>query len=464
MTEKAAKILIVDDNEDLRFNLISLLESEGFKTYEASNGVDALNELKSKKPNLVLLDMKLPGMDGMKILEEIKKIDNDIVVIMLTAYGDIKTAVKAMRSGVYDYITKPFDNEEIALTIRKALETQSLSKEVVVLRKKLEEKHYSEAVLGESEQIKHVLKQVSVIAPTNMTVVIQGESGTGKEVIARMIHRESPRKDNPFIAIDCGAIPENLVESELFGHEKGAFTGAISQKEGKFELASGGTIFLDEITNLSDANQIKLLRVIQERKVHRLGGKKDVEIDVRIIAASNVKLEDAVADGKFRHDLFYRLNEFQLKLPSLRERKEDIPIFSQHFLDDANREMSKEIKGFTSEAMKVFLQYDWPGNVRELKNSVRRAVVVAEDKQIIPENISFTIIQDKENHANSTSSKSNGISTLEDATKEFEKGLIKKTLVQTGGNKIKAAKLLQMNRKTLYRKMKILGLSRSDVS
>jgi transcriptional regulator with PAS, ATPase and Fis domain len=332
------------------------------------------------------------------------------------------------------------------------------------LRKQLEEKHYSDAVLGKSEQFKHVLKQVGVIAPTNMTVVIQGESGTGKEVIAQMIHQESPRKENQIIAIDCGAIPESLVESELFGYEKGAFTGAITQKEGKFELANGGTIFLDEITNLSDANQIKLLRVIQERKIHRLGGKKDIKIDVRIIAASNVKIEDAVAEGNFRHDLFYRLNEFQIKLPALRERKDDIPVFAKHFLDDANREMSKDIKGFASEAMNVLLEYNWPGNVRELKNIIRRAVVLAENEQIIPENISFTIINEKENYTNGLHSNNNGISTLEDATKEFEKDLIKKTLNQTGGNKIRAAKLLQMNRKTLYRKMKILGLSRRDVS
>lgn len=459
MMQKPPKILIVDDNEDLQFNLSSLLDSEGFKTYTAGNGVTALIEIKSKNPNLVLLDMRLPGMDGMQILDEIKKIDKSIIVIILTAFGDIKNVVRAMKKGAYDYITKPFDNEEIVLTIRKALETQSLNKEVQVLRKQLEEKHYTDAVIGESVRFKQALKQVSIIAPTNMTVVIQGESGTGKEVIAKMIHEQSPRKDSPIIAIDCGAIPESLVESELFGHEKGAFTGAVGQQEGKFELANGGTIFLDEIANLSDANQIKLLRVIQERKVHRLGGKKDIKIDVRIIAASNVTLEDSVEDGKFRHDLFYRLNEFQIKLPALRERKDDIPIFAKYFLEDANREMGKEIAGFTPEAMQMLLNYDWPGNVRELKNAVRRSVVLAENDHVTPENISFTIIKNNNNrtefHSNGASGK---ISTIEDATKVFERELIEKALNQTGGNKINAAELLQMNRKTLYRKMKILGM------
>jgi two-component system response regulator AtoC len=460
MSQKTAKILIVDDNEDLQFNISSLLESEGFKTYTAGNGVTALSEVRSKKPDLILLDMKLPGMDGLKILEEVKKIDKSITVIMLTAYGDVKSAVHAMKSGVYDYITKPFNNDEIVLTITKALATRDLSKEVETLRKQLEEKHYTDAVVSESAEFRQVLNQVEIISPTNMTVVIQGESGTGKEIVARMLHGKSPRKDMPLIAIDCGAIPETLVESELFGHEKGAFTGAQNQKEGKFEIANGGTIFLDEITNLSEANQIKLLRVIQERKVHRLGGKKDIQIDVRIIAASNVKLEDAVANGKFRHDLFYRLNEFQIKLPALRERRDDIPVLAKFFIEDANREMLKEVAGFTPEAMKILIDYDWPGNVRELKNAVRRAVVMAEGNRVKPENISLTIFHKNPAAAGAEQEPAgnNGASSFENATRDLERELIKKALTDSGGNKLKAAELLNMNRKTLYRKMKNLGL------
>ncbi|MFZ2937698.1 MAG: sigma-54 dependent transcriptional regulator, partial [Candidatus Omnitrophota bacterium] len=305
-------ILIVDDNQDMRFTLSNILKEEGYETITAGDGERAIKEVKHKSPNLVLLDIKLPGMDGMKILEDMKKIDKDLIIIMLTAFGDVQGAVRAMKIGAFDYITKPFDNEEIVLIIKKALQTQYLSKEVEVLRKRLGEKTAIEEVMGESPQIKQVLNQVNIIAPTNMTVILQGESGTGKELISQMIHQKSKRKDKPFIAVDCGAIPETLVESELFGYEKGAFTGADERKEGKFEQANGGTLFLDEISNLTDGIQMKLLRIIQEKKVQHLGGRKDIKIDVRIIVATKTNLSEAMRVGKFRDDLFHRLNEFHI--------------------------------------------------------------------------------------------------------------------------------------------------------
>jgi DNA-binding NtrC family response regulator len=449
-------ILIVDDNEDLRFNLSAIVESEGYSVLSAEDGTGGLKIVKTKSPDLVLLDMKLPGLDGMKVLEEIKKFDKNIVVIMLTAFGDVKGAVHAMRLGAFDYLTKPFDNEELVIIIKKALETRNLSKEVESLRKQLDEKTILDEVIGQSPEFKYVLKQVQIIAPTNMTVMIQGESGTGKEIVCRLIHKLSTRKNQPLIAIDCGAIPDTLVESELFGHEKGAFTGADAPKQGKFEQAHCGTLFLDELTNLTEANQMKLLRVIEERKLHRLGGKKIIDVDVRIIAASNVKLHDAVKNGKFRNDLFYRLNEFHINLPLLKERKDDIPILAKYFLDLANKELSKTVTGFTPEAAKLLLTYSWPGNVREIKNVVRRAVLLCESGLITQTELDLDINIFRQDDKTEPSQDTGN--SLEDATRNVEKELIRKALEQTGGNKIKAAQLLKMNRKTLYRKIKSLGL------
>ena len=447
-------VLIVDDNEDLQFNLSSIVQSEGYNVQTAGDGTKALKLAKSSSPELVLLDMRLPGMDGMKVLEEIKKFDKNIIVIMLTAFGDVKGAVNAMRLGAFDYLTKPFDNEELIIIIKKALETRNLSKEVESLRKQLDEKNLLEEAVGQSPEFMHVLKQTQIIAPTNMTVMIQGESGTGKEVICKLIHKLSLRKNKPLVAIDCGAIPDTLVESELFGHEKGAFTGADAQKQGKFEQAHGGTLFLDELTNLTEKNQMKLLRVLEEKKLQRLGGKKIIEADVRIIAASNVKLSESVESGKFRSDLYYRLNEFHINLPLLKDRKDDIPVLAKHFLDEANNELNKKVKGFSPEAAKQLLSYGWPGNIRELKNIIRRAVLLCES-----DNISLTELGlDTSKQSEKSDAANDSHNTLEGATRQVERDMIRKALEQTGGNKIKAAKLLQMNRKTLYRKIKNLGL------
>ncbi|MBU1422878.1 MAG: sigma-54 dependent transcriptional regulator [Bacteroidetes bacterium] len=467
-------ILIVDDDRDIRFNLSTILKDAGYEIITVSDGHKALKEVERRAPNLALLDIRLPGMDGMKVLEEMRKKDKDLIIIMLTAYGDVKSAVSAMKLGAFDYVTKPFNDEELILIIKKALQTQYLSKEVERLRKRLGEKQDIEEIMGESPQIKQVLKQVNIIAPTNMTVLIQGASGTGKELVSQLIHQRSPRKDKPFVAIDCGAIPETLVESELFGYEKGAFTGAEDRREGKFEQANGGTLLLDEITNLSDAVQMKLLRVIQERKLQHLGGKKDIRIDVRIIVASNVNLSETVRADKFRDDLYHRLNEFQIELPKLAERKEDIPILAKYFLEDANSEFNKGVKGFSPGAMKYILNQAWQGNIRELRNVTRRAVLLAESDTIEFDNLSINQLLPITEPINATkpldlsrpfyfeeildSKKGRDKwASFDENTQEFQKDLIKKTLEATGGNKLKAAGLLGLNRKTFYRKLKSLG-------
>lgn len=361
------KILIVDDNEILRFTLTELLEESGFECNAVEDGAAALDEIKNTSYGLVILDMRLPGMGGLEILKKIRKSDPSLPVIMLTAFGDIKTAVESMKQGAQDFITKPFDNDAMIMAIRKTLELKYLNQEVKILRKKLDENYRAGEVIGESEVMKKVFEQVHVVAPTKLSVLIEGESGTGKEVIACMIHSSSDRADKQFIAVDCGAIPESLIESELFGHEKGAFTDAKNAKEGKFELAHEGTIFLDEITNLSDSNQIKLLRVIQERKVTRLGAKKAIKLDIRIIAATNIRLSEAVNNQRFRQDLYYRLNEFHLELPPLRERKEDIKLFVEHFIRDANKELHRNVNQISDNIMEKLVNHSWHGNVRELQ-------------------------------------------------------------------------------------------------
>lgn len=453
------KILIVEDNEDMQHILSNLLHEEGYETIAVLDGESALKEVKKNDPNLVLLDIKLPGMDGMKVLNEMQKIDKDLQIIMLTAYGDIKDAVNAMKLGAYDYITKPFNNDELLLIISKALQTHYLTREVKHLRKKLGEKTAEDIVLelgGESTKVKQVLEYINIVCPTNVSVILRGESGTGKELIAQLIHMKSQRRERAFVAIDCGAIPETLVESELFGYEKGAFTGADRQKEGRFELAQEGTLFLDEITNLPEVAQTKLLRVLQEKKVQRLGGKKDIKVDVRIIVATNIPLFNAVKKGKFREDLFYRLNEFEIIIPTLRERKEDIPILAKRFLDEANNEFGKNIKGFTPQAMESLLTYRWPGNVREFKNAIRKTVLLTNSKNI--DRIYFPnddLNTPEKPEFNEVSGEGSSLHDLvRDTTNEMERDIIIKTLSKVGGNKSKAARLLKINRITLYAKLK----------
>lgn len=450
-------ILIVDDDPDLRQSLRSFLEEEGFRVITAEDGKKALRMVKRKSPDLVLLDVKLPDRDGMEILGEAKKIDKDLVVIMLTAYGEVKQAVEAMKLGAFHYVTKPFNIDELTITIRKGLETQYLSREIKSLKERLDERFAIEKITGGSQKIRRVLNQVKTVALTNMTVVIQGESGTGKEFIAQIIHQNSARKERPFMAVDCGAIPETLIESELFGYEKGAFTGADSRREGKFEQAHSGTLFLDEITNLSESAQMKFLRVIQERKLQRLGGSNFVNVDVRIIVATNCDMAETVRKKRFRKDLFFRLSEFSIDLPPLRERREDIPILASCFLKEANEEIGKDVKGIANEAGKRLMNYSWPGNVRELRNVVRKAVLLSESRLITPDNIFFTEMEEPEDLFD-LGARINEEASFEEIVGEVQKRLIKKALQQASGNKTKAAEILKMNRKALYRRMEYLKL------
>ncbi len=462
------KILIVDDNKNMQFILGNILGDKDFEVVSAYNGQEALNQFSKEKPDLVLLDIRLPGMDGMEVLAKLKEKDSELLIIMITAFGDVKGAVKSIKMGAYDYITKPFDNEELVYTVEKALKTQHLSREVKMLREKLFAKEEFDIVMGDSPQIRKVIKQVDLIAPTNMSVIINGRSGTGKEVIANLIHKHSPRKDKPFIAVDCGAIPETLIESELFGYEKGAFTGANNRKIGVFELANNGSLFLDEITNLSREDQAKLLRAIQERKIKRLGGTSTIDVNVRIIVATNVDLLDSAQEGKFREDLFHRLSEFTINLPLLSERKEDISVLANDFLINSNLELEKKIKGFSPEALQLLQQYNWPGNIRELKHVVKRAVLLENDSYIGVKVLNFesspSAYRIKKNLVEENLRKilDDGESLtdiIKKINEDTEREVIKKILKEVKYNKSKAAKILGIDRNTLYAKIKNLNIT-----
>ena len=446
------RILIVEDNKDMQFLLSHILEEEGYKTSVAGNGKKALKKIEEITPNLVVLDVRMPKMDGFEVLEKVKKINPEIQIIMITAYGEIRDSVKAMKLGAYDYITKPFDNDEIIFTIKKALKNQSLKKEVEELRKRLKDKDKNEIVVGESSEIQYIMKQVNLIAPTNMIVIIQGKSGTGKEVFAKMIHQKSKRNSKPFIAIDCGAIPDTLIESELFGHEEGAFTGASSMKKGKFELAEGGTLFFDEITNLSESGQKKLLRAIEENEIHHIGGKKSIPVDVRIIVAANSDLSEAVQKNEFRDDLFYRLNQFNIPLPLLHERKDDIPTLAKEFLSEANIELDKNVRGFSSKAMRLLQNYHWPGNIRELKHVVKRATLICKNDYIHPECFPKNLSRINDEIYIPEVFESNF--SMGNVINDVEKNMVLRALDLAEGSKTKAADYLKITRKSLYRKMR----------
>ncbi|MBI1911068.1 MAG: sigma-54-dependent Fis family transcriptional regulator [Deltaproteobacteria bacterium] len=460
MERKKDLILIIEDNDGICQLLSEALEDEGYETATANDANTGLNKFRDRHPEVVLLDMQLPGTDGFKVLESIKKLDKDSLVIMLTAYQDARDVVRAMRLGAYDCISKPFNRTELKIVIQNALHTRHLTKEVEALKQKLECCHSEHEVKGDSPKFCHALKQVRIISPTNLTVILQGESGTGKELIARMIHSISQRKAKPFIAIDCGTLPDTLAESELFGHEKGAFTGADCSKEGQFEMAKGGTLFLDEITNLSDSVQAKLLRVIQERKIHRLGGKREIAIDVRVIVATNLDFAAEVKAGNFRADLYHRLNEFSIEIPPLRERQEDIIPLALHFLEDANMEFKKEIKGISNEAVRALMNYNWPGNVREMRNVIRKAVILTDSGKIMPSVLSALKVENRPvNECRSTADNGKSFKELRcKMTRELEKQIVQQALEEAKNNKSKAARILKIDRVTLYSKMKALGL------
>jgi two-component system response regulator AtoC len=443
---KKVKILVVDDEAIVRESLRDWLTDAGYQVFIAENGSQALEVIKKEKLGIVIADLVMPGMDGIELMKGAKEISPHIAVIIITAYGSIPTAIAAMKEGAYDYIEKPFCPEQAELLIRKLVEHQRLIEENLALRQRLEERYRFENIIAKSHKMQQIFEVVRTVAQSNATVLITGESGTGKELIARAIHNLSPRRGKPFIAVSCAALPESLLESELFGHEKGAFTGAVAQRKGRFELAHKGTLFLDEIGEMSANIQVHLLRVLEEREFTRVGGTETIRSDVRIISATNKDLNEAVMRGEFRDDLYYRLNVVSIQLPPLRERAEDIPLLAQHFLNKFAVENQKGDITFSPDAMDFLMKYEWPGNVRELENATERAVVLALNSTITATDLSP---QNPPLLRQDSSGKS---------IKELVKDHILHVLTETEGNYSKAAKILGVTRMTLYNKVEEYGL------
>ena len=439
------KILVVDDEAPVREMLRKGLSELGRFTVEpAQNGLEAIEKIEKDVFDLVLTDLKMPEMDGIELLRTIKVTRPEIMVILMTAYGSIETAVEAMKIGANDYITKPIDFNELLIHITRAQKESLLLKENRLLRMEVRKKFEFENIIGKSKKMQEVFSLIEKVAPSNSTVVIYGGSGTGKELVAKAIHYHSPRADRPFIPFNCGAIPETLVESELFGHTKGAFTGAIQAKRGLFEEANGGTLFLDEISTILPSVQVKLLRVLQEKEVMKVGSTERTRIDVRMIAATNEDLEVSVKNGKFREDLFYRLHVFPIFLPDLNDRKEDIPLLAYHFLDLYNKENQKQIKAIQKEAMNILLEYHWPGNVRELENAIERAVIMADEDYLTPKDFPKNM---REGIWEIVRKGAKDRKSLDEIKAEY----ITEILKETGGNKKIAAEILKVNPRTLYR-------------
>lgn len=438
------KILVVDDEPLVRDLLKEVLKTEGYEVAIAEDGLAASKEVKKQEIDLVITDVRIPKLDGIELLKEIKRISSSTLVVVITAYGTIENAVEAMKNGAYDYITKPVSPEQIKLVIQKASEHRSLLNENRYLRSEVSQRYNFEQLIGESPQMRRVYEMIDQVAQCKSTVLIQGESGTGKELVARAIHHRSPRRDKPFIKINCAALPEDLLESELFGHEKGAFTGAINKREGRFELADKGTLLLDEISETSPAFQVKLLRVLQEEEFERVGGSKTIKVDVRIIATTNKDVKQAVKEGKFREDVYYRLNVLPIYLPPLRERKEDIPLLVRHFVEKYSHRNGSRIKLLSKKCLEMMMQYSWPGNVRELENVIERAIVMDEGEIIFPENISLDASLQRMN-----------LPFLEKITlEEMEKRLILETLRRTEENRTEAARILGISVRTVRNKLK----------
>jgi DNA-binding NtrC family response regulator len=451
MTGENTRVLVVDDEEIIRESLSGWLHEDGFQVSTAPDGRSAVEKMKAERWNVMLVDLKMPGMDGLQVLEEARKLQADAAIIMMTAYATVDTAVTAMKLGAFDYLVKPFDPEELSLLMQKVVAQQSLVRENAVLRKALKKEHRFRDLVSKSAAMQRVFELAQVAARSNSTILILGESGSGKEVMARTIHEESQRAEGPFVAMSCAALTETLLESELFGHEKGSFTGATARRKGKFESAAGGTLFLDEIGDISPKLQLDLLRVLEERKFHRVGGNDAIDVDVRIIAATNKDLKKAVSDGSFREDLFYRLNVIPVTLPPLRERKEDIPLLVEHFLDRLEAEMKKRVK-VSPEAMASLLAHDWPGNVRELRNVLERGAVVAQGDVIKPADLGMAPAPVRAPGANAPGEPA----SLEDV----EKHHISEVLAHTAGNVSQAARLLGIDRVTLYNKIRKYQLRR----
>ncbi len=439
------KILVIDDEQNIRRMLIRVLSNEGFIVEEAINGMEGWEKLEKENYSLVLLDLKMPKLNGMETLKKIKDTDSDLPVIMMSAYGSITEAVEAMKLGAVDYLVKPFDIEELKIIVERAIEQYKLKVENIYYREEEEKRFNFEEIVGKSNAIKKVLEMIKRVSPTPATVLITGESGTGKELIARAIHKNSLRKEGPFVVVNCAAFSLNLLESELFGHEKGAFTGAIAQRIGRFEMAHGGTIFLDEIGEMDLSIQSKILRVIQEKEFERVGSSKNIKVDVRILAATNKDLKKELEAGSFRDDLFYRINVFNLEVPPLRERKEDIPLLVEHLINKYNKILNKRIKVISPSAMNFLLDYNFPGNIRELENIIERSMIMTQGEVI--DETSFNFIKIEENQ------------TKKGSLKEWERDLIIKTLIQNQGNRTHTAEALGISRRSLLDKIRKYKIS-----
>jgi DNA-binding NtrC family response regulator len=439
------RVLIVEDEDLMRELLRKILANENYRIFDACSGEEALKLLHDQSFDLVLTDLRLKAMNGLQLLSEIRSLDPELVVVVMTAYASVETAVEAMRKGAYDYITKPFINEEIRVMLRRALDQRHLSRENRHLKRELRERYRFESIVGNSEAMEKVYRLIEKVSAISSNVLIFGETGTGKELVARAIHYNSERSDRPFVAVNCGALTESLLESELFGHVKGAFTGAIANKEGFFLKADKGTLFLDELNEVSPALQVKLLRAIQEREVIPVGGREPLKFNVRLIAATNRKLEEEVKKGTFREDLFYRINVITVPLPPLRERKEDIPLLVNYFLQKYAQRLGKPSVKMSREALQVLVNYDWPGNVRELENMIERTVALCEEDLIEAADLPDKLVQVKI-----------AIRDLDDyqmTLDALEEQHIKKVLEKMGGDKVKASQILGINLSTLYRKL-----------
>jgi two-component system, NtrC family, response regulator HydG len=450
------EVLIVDDDPAHRVMLKKLLGGWGYQVACADDGGVAVSEVSKRSFDLILMDIRMTKVSGIEALEQIKKISPAIPVIIMTAYASVETAVNALKKGAYDYLTKPLDFDELQIVMKRATEHSLLKKENEYLKERLGEKFNRQNIIGQSASMVKLLEIVEQVAPTQATVLITGESGTGKEVIANAIHINSNRKEAPFVKINCAALTETLLESELFGHEKGAFTGADRKREGKFLQADRGSIFLDEVSEMSPAMQVKLLRVLQERELTRVGGSEVLKVDVRVIAASNKDLKKEIQQGRFREDLFYRLNVVALNVPSLRERKEDIPLLAQHFLLDFAEKNSKNVKNFTPQALEKLVLYPWPGNVRELMNAIERAVVLSRNPYLDESELTLLMADDGDQNAAVASvtaaNQPTGVS-VNLPLEEVEKRSILEALAACGGNKSEAARRLGITRKTLRKKL-----------
>jgi DNA-binding NtrC family response regulator len=449
MSNDRTRILVVDDEEIVRESLGGWLEKDGYTIVTCPDGPSALARMKAERWSIMIVDLKMPGMDGLQVLEEAKKLQPELAVVIMTAYATVDTAVAAMKAGAYDYLVKPFDPEELSIMMQKIVSQQMLVRENAVLRQALKQEYRFRDLLSKSPAMQSVFELARTAAHSNSTILVLGESGSGKEVLARAIHGESPRNEGPFVAVSCAALTESLLESELFGHERGAFTGAIARRKGKFEAAHGGTLFLDEVGDIGPKLQLDLLRVLEERKFHRVGGNEPIDVDVRIIAATNRDLKKAVVEGKFREDLFYRLNVIPILIPPLRQRREDVPLLVENFVERLAVEMKKRLDGVSPEAMTALMAHDWPGNVRELRNVLERGAVVATGSVIQLTDLGMPSRAE-------APPKPGTLASLE----EVEKRHVAAVLAHAGGNVSQSARILGIDRVTLYNKMRKYGIRR----